>query len=148
MTLNGRYIILICDLNNSTYTLVNLYAPNKGHTKFLKSLLKKAEKIKKGSLLLCGDFNSVVNKSMDCSHLRSTKRHKIQPFLSDNNLYDTWRFIHSSEKDFTHYSYLHQAYSRIDPILSNLTLLQRSLSVRIHSITWSDHAPVSIVLKE
>lgn len=40
------------------------------------------------------------------------------------------------------------AYSRIDLIFSDFNLLRRTISVTIHSITWSDHTPVSIVLKE
>lgn len=139
---NCRFIILIWDMNNSTFTLVNLYAPNKGQTSFLRSLLKKVDKVKRGSLLLCGDFNSIVNKTMDCSGPNPTNRQELQPFPTEKNLYDTWRCIHSSEKNFTHYSFLHWAYSRIDLILSDFNLLQRTISVMIHFITWLDHAPV------
>lgn len=78
---NGRFIILICDMNNTTYTLVNLYAP-KGQAAFLRSLLTWVDKVRKGSLLLCGDFNSVVNKNMDCSHLNPTNRYELQPLLT------------------------------------------------------------------
>lgn len=122
--------------NISTYTLVNIYAPNKRQPRFLKSLLKKVDQVKKGSLLLCGDFNCVANKSMDCSYPQSTQRLEIHHFLSEHNLYETWRGFHSSEKDFTHYSYPYWVYSRISLILSDFALLQKTLSVTIHSITW------------
>lgn len=77
--LNGRFIIVICDMNNSTYTLVNLYASNKGQKTLLRSLLKRVDKLKRGSLLLCGDFN-IVNKTMDCSSPNPTNRQELQPF--------------------------------------------------------------------
>lgn len=37
----GRFIILVCDINSSTYTLVNLYAPNARQIKFFHKILKK-----------------------------------------------------------------------------------------------------------
>lgn len=37
----GRYIIIVCTIDNVVYTLVNLYAPNRRQTKFLKATLKK-----------------------------------------------------------------------------------------------------------
>lgn len=37
----GRYIIMVCTLDNVTYTLVNIYAPNNRQMRFHKSVLKK-----------------------------------------------------------------------------------------------------------
>lgn len=36
----GRYIILMCTINNIAYTLVNIYAPNVKQMKFLRKLMK------------------------------------------------------------------------------------------------------------
>lgn len=30
----GRYIIVVCDINNSTFTIVNVYSPNKHQIRF------------------------------------------------------------------------------------------------------------------
>ena len=104
---NGRYIIMTCDLNNAPYTLVNLYAPNRRQPKCLNSLLKKVERVKKRSLLMCGDFNGVPNQSMDCSSPPVPRRLELSSLISNHNLYDTWRCLHASEKDYTHYSFPH-----------------------------------------
>lgn len=37
----GQYLILICDINSTTYTVVNIYAPNKHQSHFLHQVLKK-----------------------------------------------------------------------------------------------------------
>lgn len=74
----GRYIILICELNNSIYTFVNVYAPNTGQATFLRFLAKKIHKNKKGLLLVCGDFNSVVDRSMDCSRMDKSNRYELK----------------------------------------------------------------------
>lgn len=143
----GRYIILICDLYNVTYTLVNLYAPNSGQLPFIRSLKKREDKIKKGFLLYCGDFNCVVNKIMDCSSPHQSAQCELQPFLNSAELYDPWRCINSTEKYFTYYSVPHKSYSRIDLFVSDLSLLQM-VSAHIHSITLSDHSPVSLCIKQ
>lgn len=75
-------------------------------------------------------------------------RNELQPFLHSSDLYDMWRCANSDEKDFTYYSDPQKSYSRIDLFVSELPLLQNVLLVTIHSITWSDHAPVSLLIKE
>lgn len=37
---HGRYPILVCDLKNTIYTIVNLFAPCMGQLPFLKALLR------------------------------------------------------------------------------------------------------------
>lgn len=46
---NGRYIILICEVNNVPYTIANIYAPNAGQLTFLCKILKKTLHLQKGS---------------------------------------------------------------------------------------------------
>lgn len=140
----GRYIILVCEINNVKYTLVNLYAPNKAQVTFLRSLYKKMTKHKVGSLLMCGDFNCAVDKAMDCSSSQSTHSYEIP----EMDVYDAWRCANSSERDYTYLSAPHNSYSRIDLFLTDFALSQNTLEMTIHAITWSDHAPVTMTLKE
>lgn len=84
----GRYIILICTINNTSYTIVNLYAPNVGQLKFLNSLYRKVGKVRKGSLLLVGGFNTIVDQKIDVSKPSSHVRPTFQDFLRRNLLYD------------------------------------------------------------
>lgn len=54
----GRCLILICDIGQSTYTLVNIYGPNTKQISFHKRLCQKlTKKLQRGSLILEGDFN-------------------------------------------------------------------------------------------
>lgn len=48
----GRYIILVCTINKETYTLINLYAPNAHQTHFIRKVLRLANPLQKGHLLL------------------------------------------------------------------------------------------------
>lgn len=54
----GRYIILVCTLDDINYTIVNVYAPNARQMQFHK-VLKKIRELQNGHLLICGDFNLV-----------------------------------------------------------------------------------------
>lgn len=44
----GRYLILICDINSTTYMMVNIYAPNKHQVRFLHQVFKKRQPSTKG----------------------------------------------------------------------------------------------------
>ena len=73
----GRYIILVATLDNVTYTIVNIYAPNKNPHQFIQKVIGKTRKIQKGHLLICGDFNAPMDPDMDTS-----KKGSFQHFLS------------------------------------------------------------------
>lgn len=81
----GRFIILICDINNIRCTLVNVYAPNKRQVFFLNRLRKRVGKLKQGMVLWCGDFNAIADVVMDstCQNPRaSVQPHSWLPLIS------------------------------------------------------------------
>lgn len=71
----GRYIILLCQINSNLYTLVNVYVPNVHQIRFLKRLFKKLKSVQHGSLIMGSDFNTVNDSTLetspqvkDCAH--------------------------------------------------------------------------------
>lgn len=77
----GRYHVLICDINSTTYTVVNVYAPNVHQTRFLHRILKKISQIRQGYLLLCGDFNLPPDPKMDSTTSSNRQHQALQPLL-------------------------------------------------------------------
>lgn len=61
---HGRFINLVCDINNITYTIAKIYVPNSRQIAFLCRVTKKVHHIRKGYQLICGDFNSIVDNEM------------------------------------------------------------------------------------
>lgn len=61
----GRFIILICNINRVTYSIINLYAPNSHQLKFIRRVMRSAKPIQKGHVIICGDFNLVPDIHMD-----------------------------------------------------------------------------------
>lgn len=63
----GRYIILICKVNNVVYTVVNVYLPNVKQLTCLKNIWKLVQKVQQGHTILCSDLNAIPNKQLDVS---------------------------------------------------------------------------------
>lgn len=59
---------------------------------------------------------------------------------------DVWRMQHHSARDYTYYSPVHATYSRLDFFLVEHWLLEVE-GTNIGTMTFSDHAPVSLQLK-
>lgn len=119
------------------YTTANICAPNNSQSNFLHSVLKTIQNVHKGLLLLCGDFIAIVD-----SALSSSTRGNLQAFLHKTDLYNVWRCLNLNESDYTFFSTI------IDLFVADLPTLNKISEARIHSITWLDHAPISIVLEE
>lgn len=145
---SGRYLIIICGINNVRYTLMNIYVPNKCQIKFLNGLMWNVKKIQQGSLIMCRDFNIVPNLQMDSTTAPSKMTSSLAHFLRSNELYDAWRCTHDSERDYSFFSHRHGTYMRIDLFLMDKWLLQKVSQAKIDTIAWSDHAPILLTLKD
>lgn len=62
---HGRFLILLCDLNTTTYTIINVCSPNKHQIRFFNKLMKKVRSHQKGLLIMCWDFNVTPDPSLD-----------------------------------------------------------------------------------
>lgn len=78
-----------------------MYAPNSHQIRFLKRIFHRIAKIRKGSLVMCGDYNLTADYSMDITSKSKKPLPKLQPLLHSENVYDVWRCQHASEQDFT-----------------------------------------------
>lgn len=74
----GRYIIITGDLNSKPYTL---YAPKSHQLRFIRKVLKKANFMKQGNLLICGDFN-LTSDPKNGHHYKQTQRHDISAVIT------------------------------------------------------------------
>lgn len=58
----GRYLIIVGNINEETVTLVNIYAPNEKQNEFLMRISKILQKESMGRLIVSGDFNLIRSK--------------------------------------------------------------------------------------
>lgn len=72
----GRYLILICQINNVLYSIINVYLPNVRPISSLRKIWKKVQPICQGHIVLCGDLNAIVNRQMDTSISSPSRSHR------------------------------------------------------------------------
>lgn len=58
-----------------------------------------------------------------------------------------WRIHFPLEREYTHDSYAHKSFSRINYVLATDDLLPSMTSPKIHELAISDHAPITITLQ-
>lgn len=106
----GRYIILKAQIQEKTYILINVYAPNKDKdlVKFfdnLFSILTNENLDSEDNIILGGDLNCPLNPLLDKKGGIFTKRKLvtscIDSFQSKLDLVDIWRIKHPDSKSFT-----------------------------------------------
>lgn len=99
---SGRFIVLVCEIFTVKYTLINVYLPNTNQLRFLKKIWKKVDSMKQGHVILCGDFNAIPNKELDCTNPKrlNYRRTTLAEFIATSGLFNVWRCQHSSEKDY------------------------------------------------
>lgn len=144
---NGRFIFLRLSFSSRIIVLANLYFPNQGQLPFARTVFDLLRNFAGNSpIILGGDFNLPLDPGLDTSSGRSSLPFSVsrgmKKLLSTLHLVDVWRMLNPTSKDFSFYSPVHNAYSRIDYIFLSHSLLEFPIKAEIASILWSDHAPV------
>lgn len=149
--LEGRFLCVKGRIENQFYTFASIYAPNTGTVDFISKTMKKLEKLRKGILILGGDFNLTLDPEMDTSSGKTVLSFRAQRHLKKSlrelHLVDSWRTLHGRERDYSYYSRIHNTYSRIDLLLVDQFDLHLVKTSVIGSITISDHAPVVLGIR-
>jgi exonuclease III len=150
----GRLIIINCKLNetdnNENFTLINVYAPNNQNLreKFFEKLRTKLREFPRyANIIVCGDFNQVLNESLDCNSKNHRKKcQSLIDFINEFNLIDIWRERNPSKKLFSWNGIDRNknfSSSRIDYILCNFPREFKFETKYLPNI-WSDHKQIII----
>ena len=153
----GRYIILNADINDSTYVLINVYAPNKDkdHIEFVNNLLttlKKENLDSEEKIIMRGDFNCPLNPAYDKKggtlSLRKSVVAGIDCLQNELDLVDIWRNKNPDIKSFTWSQKSPRIFCRLDSwlISNNLNDFVKSTDV-IRAIRTA-HDAISLEIEE
>uniref|UniRef100_A0A8C5P7P0 exodeoxyribonuclease III n=1 Tax=Leptobrachium leishanense TaxID=445787 RepID=A0A8C5P7P0_9ANUR len=151
---DGRYVLVSGSMHASPCHLLNIYALNARSEQFWVDMTDLVTSLPRGLVIVGGDMNAVPCAAADRRSPAGLERvpgpsgqdKAFYTFLRRTDLLDAWRVLHPDERDFTFYSAPHGSYSRINLFLCNLTCMAMVLRTDIHSITWSDHADISLQL--
>lgn len=148
----GRFIIINIILNNNQLTIGNIYGPNTDNPSFFQNFFATLSENTNNTVIIGGDFNTVINHSLDRSNNSTTNRttkstNIITQYANELGLGDSWRLQNPSSREYTFYSTVHKTYSRIDFFLISNSIISNISDSTIHPIIISDHAPISITWK-
>lgn len=143
---NGRYIIVVGQLFANSVILVNLYAPNCDDSNFFERLFLTIPKIDHGYLVVGGDFNLVLDATLDRSSTNPQRLSRsagvVNDFMGQCGLSDVWRFQFPHTRVYSFFSNVHHSYTRIDYFLLDNRLLPRLKRCSYTSIVISDHSAI------
>ena len=125
---------------------MNLYAPNWDDAGFVQRLVCQLPDLNDHILILGGDFNCVMDPSLDRSnpkvHTLSKMASQFSEFFGHAACVDPWRYLNPGGKVFSFFSHVHHSYSRIDYFFIDKKLLSSLEKVEYSAIVESDHAPI------
>ena len=147
---DGRYIILELGYQSEIFTLANIYAPNKTAEKkaFFTNLnaMFDTMNIQPHTRLLCGgDWNSVLDKSLDKSGGKYEHENivtEMKSLMDTYDLIDIWRVRNSREKRYTFRQKTPLVQTRLDYFLITDTIQDVIKGVEILPSVCSDHSSV------
>lgn len=69
---------------------------------------------------------------------------RIARLFHSLGMIDSWRELHPSSTDYTHFSASHRTYARIDHIFLHSSDIHLASQASISEVPWSDHSLVSV----
>ena len=148
----GRYLIIKLSIFNKKLCIASIYGPNVDDPSFFHTFFTALSEHLDCALILGGDLNFGLNKERDRLSTAGTQRNWestniVKQYMSDYGLCDAWRSLHPNCREYTFFSKVHHSHSRLDYFLVSSSLLSDISDTEIHTIAVSDHAPVSLTLK-
>ena len=151
---NGRYLILEINIDNSLFTIGNIYAPTKNYEKdqiqvlhdFHRDLLQCSleHTIIGGDYNLCLDITLDKFSNMASGSDNSNFRKEVISFLESLELVDIWRVMNPNQKIFTWHR--NKQRSRLDYLFTSEHLLNSVSNVEILPGLLSDHSLLKVQL--
>ena len=148
-----RIIVIELVIDHKTFFILNIYAPNikKEKPDFFKQLSNCINSLTIDSnILVCGDFNTVLNNDLDVISGECHATRDIGLFNSlknDFELYDVWRIFNPKVKDYTWSKNNPFIARRLDFILCNNSLNSKILNVEHLYLACSDHKAVTVTIQ-
>ena len=146
MDFNSRILRVTIKVNDYTFQILNLYAPNPHTVEESDEFFTSITQYLSPDLptLICGDFNMVadVTKDRRGGHPRPLHSYGLTALngvTSQYDLVDVWRTLYPSSRQFTWHSHHEQIHSRLDRIYVPTDWIHLvSASSHVHFV-WSDH---------
>ena len=148
---NGRELYVQGTIGSKTFTLANIYAPNRDDPQFLLKCLYEVQEANSDIKILGGDLNILLQPELDrrggaeLKQLSNTAK-LTNEFLNEFNWSDVWRSFHEDAFQFTWYRRNPLVMSRLDYFLLPNDALIYISNCEIQPSILTDHSAVEITL--
>lgn len=144
---SGRLTTIEININNKDINLVNVYGPNNDNPSLFNKLENFISNNNESNIIVGGDFNTIINPSMDKKNGRMDTNKKCQSvinsIMSNYELNDIWRENNPNEKQFTWHSNTKPViFSRLDYFLISEYLRNTLPKCTIKPGFKTDHSAV------
>lgn len=120
----GRYAIVVADICMHKMVLVNVYVPPPFQIQVLHDLLGRLAPFMHLPLIVAGDFNAILNATLDSSNSRRVASVELSAWAETAALTKLWRWKNPNTRSFSHLSKMHKSPSRIDLAFANASMLE------------------------
>lgn len=101
----GNFLMVHISTMKMDVLLVNIYGPNRDDPNFYTNLNENIAKLKIPNLILAGDWNLVLDPTIDyCNYKRTNNvkaQEKVEEIIADHCLVDIWRELNPQLQRFT-----------------------------------------------
>jgi len=148
---NGNFVALDVTLENYVrLTLINIYGPNEDNPDFYININSIISDFENDSVLMCGDWNLVLNPILDTynyKHINNPKaRDQVLSIMEERVLTDVWRVFHNDQQ-YTWHLKNPIKMARLDFFLASEDILSLITDANINVKYKSDHSPVQIQIQ-
>ena len=151
---SDRLLIIKVKIQSTTYSICNVYAPNavRDVEHFFNDVTDVFSELETDKMVICGDFNSVLDNDLDIISGQKHSDTAVQNFRNfciSNNLSDIFRLFHTDEKVFTWSRIINGSLvaRRLDYILSNDHAINDIIECNTVSFSQTDHCGIFIKSK-
>jgi exonuclease III/hemoglobin-like flavoprotein len=147
---NCNFIILDITIEGLRISLVNIYGPNKDSPDFYIQVKKQIGKMENDYVIICGDWNLVLDPIIDTKNYKFTNnpkaRREVLNLKTELDLVDVWRSQNEFEKSFTWRQLTLKKHARLDYFLVSESLSSRVSSSEILPGYRTDHSGILLNL--
>lgn len=147
---NGNFIIVDMTVYNQRLTLVNLYGPNSDSPNFFKQISTHIDDIDNTDIIICGDYNCVLNPELDYYNYKGINnvkaRETVLEIINEKYLIDPFRENFPTKKKYTWRKNNPCKQARLDYFLISESLRQFVKKSDIESGYRSDHSMIILEL--
>lgn len=103
----GRFVFIRCKIHNDRLALIFIYCPNEADSEFFTNISNILLEQIDCPLVMGGDFNAVLNPTLDKSHPDTTANPSsklLNKFIMELSVINLWRIQNTTSKDFNFFS--------------------------------------------